>query len=80
MKITMRSAAMAGALAVLLSACGESPTSSASIGPAGPSYDGGYGAGSGTRTAPADTSGSIPQSTTDSATAERGGYGVGSGG
>lgn len=78
MKITMRSAAMAGALAVLLSACGESPTSSASIGPAGPSYDGGYIIGSGNRTAPVDSS-TVASQDTSSGEAERGGYIIGSG-
>jgi hypothetical protein len=63
MKINMRSAMLAGAVAVLLSACGGSPTSSRSIDPAGPSYDGGFTMGSGNRTAPTDTSSTGPQST-----------------
>lgn len=63
MKITMRSAAVAGAMALLLSACGEGPTSSATIDPAGPSYDGGFTVGSGNRSAPADSSGMGTQST-----------------
>lgn len=55
MKINLRSAALAMAVAVLLSACGGSPTSSRSVDPAGPSYDGGYIIGSGNRTTPTDS-------------------------
>lgn len=81
MKINMRSAALAMAVAVLLSACGGSPTSSRSVDPAGPSYDGGFTVGSGNRTAPVDTTGMGTQSTSGSETIlERGGvYVSGSG-
>lgn len=79
MKTTMRSAAMAGALAVLLSACGGSPTSSASVDPAGPSYDGGFTMGSGNRTTPTDTSTAGTQNTNTGSMAERDGYTIGSG-
>ena len=80
MKITMRSAALAGAVAVLLSACGGSPTSSRSADPAGPSYDGGYGVGSGNRTEPTDSSATRTQSTSESELVGRDGIGLGSGG
>lgn len=63
MKTTMRSAAAAAVMAVLLAACGGSPTSSAPVEPVGPSYDGGYGVGSGNREAPAD---SVPGPNTSS--------------
>lgn len=75
MKTTMRSAATAGALAILLSACGGSPTSSATVEPAGPSFDGGFTMGSGNRTMPVDTSDTGAQ---NSAAAE-GGFTMGSG-
>lgn len=78
MKITMRSAAVAGAMVVLLSACGGSPTSNANVDPAGPSYDNGYGVGSGNRTAPADTTDMGTQST-NAEVSERGGFGMGLG-
>jgi ABC-type glycerol-3-phosphate transport system substrate-binding protein len=76
MKTMMRTATAAAAMALLLSACGGSPTGSATqAGPAGPSYDGGFTMGSGNREQPQDT---VPQpdGTTTSA-AE--GYGMGSG-
>ncbi|HEX6039999.1 hypothetical protein [Longimicrobium sp.] len=76
MKITMRSAIMAGTLAVLLSACGDSPTSNATVDPAGPSYDGGYIIGSGNRTVPTDSS---ETSTSSSQESGQGGYTIGTG-
>jgi hypothetical protein len=78
MKTTMRNAAAAGAMAVLLAACGGSPTAATKAEASGPSYDGGYGMGSGNREAPADsTMGTANTAASDST--GRGGYGVGSG-
>lgn len=76
MKIMMRGAVLAGAMAVLLSACGDSPTSSRSVDPAGPSYDGGYIIGSGNRTTPTDSTGAGSQNSSQ----ESGqGYTIGAG-
>jgi ABC-type glycerol-3-phosphate transport system substrate-binding protein len=77
MKTMMRTAAAAGAMAVLLSACGDSPTNATRAGAEGPSYDGGFTIGSGNREAPADTT--TDGTTTNSDSADRGGYTVGSG-
>jgi ABC-type glycerol-3-phosphate transport system substrate-binding protein len=79
MKTTMRSAAMAGALAVLLSACGGSPTSSASADPAGPSYDG-HTSAAGNQGVPPDTSDTDAHDSSASDTTARGGFTMGSGG
>lgn len=76
MKTMMRTAAAAGAMAVLLSACGGSPTNATKAGAEGPSYDGGFTVGSGNRETPADTT---TEGTTNSDSAERGGFTVGSG-
>lgn len=74
MKMFCRAAGVA-AVGLLLSACGRSPAGAA-MEAAGPSYDGGFGMGSGNREAPAD-------STMDSATSTdstgRGGFTIGSG-
>ena len=79
MKTMMRTAAAAGAMAVLLAACGDSPTGSATgAGAAGPSYDGGFGMGSGNREAPADTT-TDQSRTTNADSTGRGGYTMGSG-
>lgn len=64
MKTMMRTAPAAVAMAVLLAACGGSPTEAARVGAEGPSYDGGYGMGSGNREEPAD---SAPETTTTAA-------------
>lgn len=67
-------------LAAGLSACGDSE---ALLAPEAPRYDGGFGLGSGGRTMHADTTTvapSSPETTTDATTAERGGFGIGSGG
>jgi ABC-type glycerol-3-phosphate transport system substrate-binding protein len=76
MKTMMRTATAAAAMAILLSACGGSPTAGAEV--AGPSFDGGYTIGSGNREVPED---SVNPSggTTGSQTAEQGGYTIGSG-
>lgn len=73
---TIRKALGAGAVAVLLSACGGSPTGPAEA--SGPSYDGGFTIGSANRSAStADSTGAIP--TGSAGTEERGGYTMGSG-
>lgn len=75
---TIRRVLGAGAVAVLLAACGGSPTGAAAE-TSGPSYDdGGFGMGSGNREAPADSTGGAGTSSTD--TTERGGFTMGSGG
>lgn len=73
MKI-LRAVAFVGTMA-LLSACGRSPAGAA-IESAGPSYDGGFGMGSGNREEPADSTMGAPASA-DSA--GRGGFTIGSG-
>jgi ABC-type glycerol-3-phosphate transport system substrate-binding protein len=74
---TIRKALGAGAVAVLLAACGGSPTGAAE--PSDASFDeGGFGMGSGSRAAPADSTGGAGTSSSD--TAERGGFTMGSGG
>lgn len=78
MKTMMRSAVAAGAMAVFLAACGDSPTSSKPVEAAGPSYDGGFTVGSGNREAPTDST-MGPANTTGSGTAQQGGYTIGSG-
>lgn len=79
MKTMMRTTTAAGAMAVLLAACGSSPTSSApEAGAAGPSYNGGYGMGSGNREAPADST-EETGNTTSTESAQRGGFTIGSG-
>ena len=79
MKTTMRSVTVAGTLAVLLAACGGSPTSSAVADPAGPSYDGGYTVGSGNRDTPIDTTVVTSIGTDGTELTSQGGYTVGSG-
>ena len=78
MKTMMRTAAAAGAMAVLLAACGGSPTNATKAGAEGPSYDGGFGMGSGNREAPADTTTDSSSSSSSDSTG-RGGYTIGSG-
>jgi ABC-type glycerol-3-phosphate transport system substrate-binding protein len=79
MKTMMRSIATAGAMALFLAACGGSPTTSAAVDAAGPSFDGGFGMGSGNREAPTDTTTTESSNTTSSESAEQGEYTVGSG-
>jgi len=75
---TIRKALGAGAVAVLLAACGGSPTGAAAEA-TGPSHnDGGFGMGSGNREAPADSTGGETNSSAD--TTQRGGFTMGSGG
>lgn len=71
---TIRRALGAGAVAVLLAACGGSPTAAA-VDASAPSFDTGYGMGSGTREAPADSAGGAAASS-----AETGVFTMGSGG
>lgn len=71
---------IAGACVFMLAvaACGSSPTAWDAAAVVGPSYDGGFGMGSGNRDAPADST--IDHgSTTNSDSTGRGGFGVGSG-
>lgn len=77
MKTMMRTAAAAGAMAVLLSACGDSPTNATKAGAEGPSYDGGYTMGSGNRETPPDTT--TETTNTNSASTAQGGFTMGSG-
>jgi ABC-type glycerol-3-phosphate transport system substrate-binding protein len=78
MKTMMRNAAAAVAMAVLLAACGGSPTTSAQAETAGPAFDGGYGIGSGNREAPTDSTGNTT-SVAGSDSTGRGGYIIGTG-
>jgi ABC-type glycerol-3-phosphate transport system substrate-binding protein len=79
MKTMMRTAAAAGAMAVLLAACGGSPTNATRAGAEGPSYDGGYVIGTGNREAPVDNSTTAKADTTGSDSTGRGGYIIGTG-
>ena len=74
MKI-LRAVAVAGIMGILMSACSRSPAGAA-VETAGPSYDGGYGMGSGNRAAPADSTMEAP---TSADSAGRGGFTIGSG-
>lgn len=75
---TVCGVAGASLLIIALTACGGYPTAGPAAGAGGPSYDGGFGMGSGNREAPADST-SDPGSTTSSGSTERGGYTMGSG-
>lgn len=72
---TIRKALVAGTVAVLLAACGGSPTGAAAEGSSA-SFDGGFTIGSGNRELPADSTDS--QSTAADSTG-RSGYTIGSG-
>ena len=72
---TIRKALGAGAVAVLLAACGGSPTGVA-VEPSNPSLDGGYTIGSGNRGVPADSANGAGTPTAGTAD---GGYTIGSG-
>lgn len=52
---SIHKAAGAVAVAVVLAACGNSPTAAKDVKASGPSYDGGYGIGSGNREVPSDS-------------------------
>lgn len=68
----------ASLLIVALTAYGSSPTAGPLAGASGPSYDVGFGMGSGNREAPAGST-SEPGSTISWGSTERGGYTMGSG-
>ncbi|HEX6911268.1 MAG TPA: hypothetical protein VF142_12770 [Longimicrobium sp.] len=73
---TATAATAAAAMAILLSACGGSPTGGTDVKATGPSYDGGFTMGSGNREVPTDsTTGTDNDPTTQSTQ----GYTVGSG-
>lgn len=71
---TLRRAAGAGALIATLAACGGSPMEGTTTDAAGPSYDSGYGMGSGNWQTPVDSTMGLAADTL-----ARGGYTVGSG-
>jgi hypothetical protein len=71
---TLRTAVKAAALMATLAACGDSPTAGTTTDAVAPSYDGGFGMGSGNREAPADSAMGVAADTTP-----RGGYTMGSG-
>ena len=74
---TIRKALGAGAVAVLLTACGGSPTGAAAE-PSDASFNGGFTIGSGNREAPTDSTMTVPAAAApDPAT--RSGYTMGSG-
>lgn len=73
---SLRGAAWAAVLGIILSGCGTSPTAEASA--ALPSYDGGFGIGSGNRDAP--PSSATGADVTQADTPGRGGFTMGSGG
>lgn len=65
------------ALLCILCACGGSPTAQAAAGATVPSYDGGFGMGSGNREAP--PSSAPGEDGVEADTTDRGGYTIGSG-
>ena len=67
---------VAGATTLLLAGCGTSPTADTSVVPSSPSYDGGFGMGSGSLDWSED---STMTATTSSDTTARGGFTIGSG-
>lgn len=75
---TLRNAAGAAALLFVLGACGQQAAPTMPMNEIRPSYDGGFGMGSGNRGAPADSS-MAPASNSGTDTTERGGFGMGSG-
>lgn len=80
MKTMMRTATAAAAMAILLSACGGSPTGSAvQAGATGPSYDGGYIIGTGNRETPPDSTPATGGQTNGQQTTTQGGYIIGTG-
>jgi hypothetical protein len=78
MKTMMRNAAAAVAMAVLLAACGGSPTVASEARTDGPRYDGGYVIGTGNREAPTDSTAN-DANTAGSDSTGRGGYIIGTG-
>lgn len=78
MKSIIRALVAGGTLGLVLAACGGAPTAGNAADAASPSYDGGYGVGSGNREEPADT-GTGVTSAPAADTTGRGGFTVGSG-